>query len=154
MACDGDAEMPIAYTVAPANENDKKHATALLSATAEKVKAQAVICDKQYSSRRIRDFIKGLGAEPVIPYPANQKRGVKGVLRVDKKFRTHGSKRLRALYPLRSSVERVNSRLSTLISKISSKGLKAAITQVSYAVLSMLFTAWTAIKKDRETGES
>jgi hypothetical protein len=33
-----------------------------------------------------------------------------------------------------------------LISKISSKGLKAAVTQVSYAVLSMLFTAWTAIK--------
>ena len=51
-----------------------------------------------------------------------------------------------ALYTLRCSVERVNSRLSTLISKISSKGLKAAVTQLSYAVLSMLFTAWTAIK--------
>ena len=69
-----------------------------------------------------------------------------GVLRVDKKFRTHGPERLRALYVLRSSVERVNSRLSTLIASISSKGLKAAATQVSYAVLSMLFTAWASIK--------
>lgn len=146
LACDGEAEMPLAYTVAPANENDKKHAIPLLSETTEKVRAEAVICDKQYSSRSIRRFIEDLGAEPVIPYPRNQKRGVKGVLRVDKKFRTHGPKRLRALYTFRSSVERVNSRLSTLISKISSKGLKAAVTQVSYAVLSMLFTAWTAIK--------
>ena len=146
LACDGEAEMHLAYTVAPANENDKKHVIPLLSETVEKVKAEAVICDKQYSSRRIRRFIKDMGAEPVIPYPANQKRGVEGVLRVDKKFRTHGSKRLRRLYTFRSSVERVNSRLSTLISKISSKGLKASITQVSYAVLSMLFTAWTAIK--------
>ncbi len=37
-------------------------------------------------------------------------------------------------------------RLSTLINRISSKGLKAAVAQVSYAVPSMLFTAWTAIK--------
>ena len=146
LACDGEAEMPLAYTVAPANENDKKHAIPLLNETAEKVRAESVICDKQYSSQKIRGFIKELGAEPVIPYPANQKRGDKDVLRVDKKFRTHGPERLRVIYKLRSSVERVNSRLSTLINKISSKGLKAAITQVSYAVLSMLFTAYTAVK--------
>jgi IS5 family transposase len=146
LACDGEAEMPLAYTVAPANENDKRHAVPLLSEAAEKVRAEAVICDKQYSSQSIRRFIEDLGAEPVIPYPRNQKLGTGGVLRVDKKFRTHGPERLRALYALRSSVERVNSRLSTLITRISSKGLKAAMAQVSYAVLSMLFTAWTAIK--------
>jgi hypothetical protein len=77
LTCDGDAEMPLAYTAAPANENDKKHAIPLLSETVKIVNAEAVNCDKQYSSRRIRDFIKDLGAEPVMPYPANQKRGVK-----------------------------------------------------------------------------
>jgi hypothetical protein len=72
--------------------------------------------------------------------------GAGDVYRVDKKFRTHGPERLRVLYALRSSVERVNSRLSTLITRISSRGLRAAVAQVSYAVLSMLFTAWASIK--------
>lgn len=146
LACDGESDMPLSFTVAPANENDKRHAINVLSEAAERVNVEAVICDKQYSSRRIRKFIKGLGAEPVIPYPSNQKRGVKGVLRVDKKFRVHGSKRLKRLYRLRGSVERVNSRLAALLGKITFKGLKAAVTQVSYAVLSLLFIAQTAIK--------
>jgi hypothetical protein len=141
--------MPLAYTVAPANENDKRHAVPLLREVAEKVRAEAVICDRQYSSGRVRRFIEDLGAQPVIPYPRNQMLGAEGVLRVDRRFRTHGPERLRSLYSLRSSVERVNSRLSTLIARISSKGLKAAVTQVSYAVLSMLFTAWTSIKTGR-----
>jgi len=146
LACDGESDMPLSFTVAPANENDKRHATSLLSEAADRVNVEAVICDKQYSSRRIRKFIKGLGAEPVIPYPSNQKRKVKGVLRVDKKFRVHGPKRLKRLYKLRGSVERVNSRLDALLSKITFKGLKAAATQVSYAILSMLFIAETAVK--------
>jgi transposase len=146
LACDGESDMPLAFTVAPANENDKRHAIPLLSKAAERVNVEAVICDKQYSSRRIRKFIRALGAEPVIPYPANQKRGVKGVLRVDKKFRVHGPKRLKRLYRLRGSVERVNSRLDAFLGKITFKGLKAAATQVSYAVLSLLFIAQTAIK--------
>lgn len=146
LACDGESDMPLSFTVAPANENDKRHAIRLLDKAAERVRVEAVICDNQYSSRKIRKFIKGLGAEPVIPYPSNQKRGVKDVLRVDKKFRVHGSKRLKRLYKLRSSVERVNSRLAALLGKITFKGLKAAVTQVSYAVLSLLFIAETAVK--------
>jgi len=146
LACDGESDMPLAFTVAPANENDKRHAIRLLSEATERVNVESVICDKQYSSRRIRKFIKGLGAEPVIPYPSNQKRGVKGVLRVDKKFRVHGSQRLKRLYKLRNSVERVNSRLDAFLGKITFKGLKAAATQVSYAVLSLLFIAETAVK--------
>ena len=108
-----------------------------------------MICDKQYSSRKIREFVEALSAEPVIPYPTNQKRGVKGVLRVDKKFRVHGPERLRRLYRLRSAVERVNSRLSTVVNKITFQGLKAAVTQVSYAMLGILFVAWTAIKSGK-----
>jgi len=147
LACDGEVEMPLAFTVAPANENDKKHAIPLLSDIAKRVKV--VVCDKQYSSWKIRGYIRDSGAEPVIPYPKNQKKGVKGVLRVDKKFRVHGPERLKTLYRLKSSVERVNSRLGTLLNRITFKGLKAATTQVSYAVLSMLFTAYTAIKTGR-----
>jgi transposase len=122
LACDGEAEMPLAYTVAPANENDKRHAAPLLREVAEKVRAEAVICDRQYSSRRVRGLIANLGAEPVITYPRNQMIGAEGVLRVDRRFRTHGPERLRSLYSLRSSVERVNSRLSTLIARYPPRG--------------------------------
>jgi len=149
LACDGEAEMPLAFTVAPANENDKRHAAPLLHEMAERVRAEYVICDRQYSSRRVRGLIEDLGAEPVIPYPRNQAPEAGEALRVDRRFRTHGPERLRALYSFRSSVERVNSRLGTLIDRISSKGLKAAVAQVSYAVLSMLLTAWTSIKTGR-----
>lgn len=134
---DGEEDMPLAFTVAPANE--KRYAIPLLRETAERVKARVVVCDKQYSSRKIREFIRDLGAEPVIPYPKNQKKGVKGVLRVNKRFRVHGPERLRRLYRLKSSVERVNSSLSALLSRITFKGLKTAATQVSYAILGILF---------------
>jgi transposase len=146
LACDGEEDMPLTFQVAPANENEKRHAIPLLCEAVEKVKAEAVICDKQYSSGKIREFIQDLGAERVIPYPSNQKKGVKGVLRVDKRFRVHGPEKLRTLYKLRSSIERVNSRLGALLGKVTFKGLKAAAMQVSYAVLGMLFVAWTAIK--------
>jgi len=66
LACDGEAEMPLAFRVAPANENEKRYAIPLLREAAGRVKARVVVCDKQYSSRKIRKFIVDLGAEPVI----------------------------------------------------------------------------------------
>jgi predicted negative regulator of RcsB-dependent stress response len=53
---------------------------------------------------------------------------------------------LMSAYRLRSAVERVNSRLSTVVSKTTFQGLKAAVTKVSYAMLGTLFVAWTAVK--------
>ncbi len=46
---------------------------------------RSIIGDSQYSSGRMR----GLVEEAVIPFMANQRRG-ENVLRVDRKFRTHG----------------------------------------------------------------
>lgn len=149
-ACCTSSELPLAFTLQPCNFNDKRFVKPLL----EKLKRQcvafkAVVADAQYDSSRVRETVREYDAEPVIPYPANQKKGVKGVLRVDKKFRVHGPERLRRLYRLKSSVERVNSRLSALLSRITLKGLKAAATQVSYAIIGMLFIAWTALKTGR-----
>ena len=47
---------------------------------------RSVIADSHYSDRKLRGAVD----EAVIPYPANQKRGVRDILRVDKKFRTYG----------------------------------------------------------------
>jgi hypothetical protein len=43
-----------------------------------------------------------------IPYPANQMKGVEGVLRVDKKFRTYGSEQQKMEYHKRPPIEAVN----------------------------------------------
>jgi len=89
LAYDAETDMPLAFRVAPANENEKRQAAALLSDVAERVGVEAVVCDKQCSSRKVRDFIRTLGAKPVIPHPENQMRGVKGLLRVNKRLRVH-----------------------------------------------------------------
>jgi transposase len=113
LAVDAKSELPLAITVAPANDNEKKHAPELfkkaLKATSKKMKL--LIADSQYSSRSQREQAADAGVRVVIPYPANQMRGKEGLLRVDRFFRTHGSKREKRAYRLRSSVERVNSRL-------------------------------------------
>ena len=56
-----------------------------------------MVADSQYSSRRFRRKAAECGVEAVIPYPANQRRGERGLLRVDKYFRSHGPYRERTL---------------------------------------------------------
>jgi hypothetical protein len=104
--------LPLAVMVAPANDNEKKHAPSLLERTKDVlnragVRLRRLIGDSQYSSRNIR----GLVDESVIPYTSNQ-RGV-NVLRVDRWFRTHGPEELRALYRKRPMVESAFSFLKT-----------------------------------------
>jgi transposase len=68
-------------------------------------KLRSVIADSQYSDTKI----KMAAGRTVIPYPANQKRGVKDVLRVDKKFRTYGPEDQRSEYLKRPPIEAMNS---------------------------------------------
>ena len=99
--------------MASANDNEKKHAPVLLEKTlkATKRSVKLVVADSQYSSKNLRDQASSLGIRVVIPFPTNQQRAQKGLLRVDRYFRTHGPTIEKRLYRLRSSVERVNSRL-------------------------------------------
>ena len=113
IAVDAKSELPLAVIVAPANDNEKKHAPELFkkSLTATKSKIKLLIADSQYSCKGQREQANDAGVGVVIPYPVNQMRGQRGLLRVDRFFRTHGPKREKRLYRLRSSIERVNSRL-------------------------------------------
>ena len=88
---DADSDLPVAFIVAPANENEKKHAPDLLDKTVEATKGRVrrLVADPQYSSRRFRGKAASCGVEAVIPYPRNQRRG-EDVLRVYKRFRAHG----------------------------------------------------------------
>ena len=82
--------LPLAEVMAPANENEKRHASTLVERTRMVLgragaRLRSLIADSQYSSRRIKSLVE----HAVIPYMSNQRRGV-DVLRVDRRFRTHG----------------------------------------------------------------
>jgi hypothetical protein len=81
--------IPLAVLVAPANDNEKKHAPSLVERTRMVLvragaRLRRLIGDSQFSSRKVRALVE----DSVIPYTSNQ-RG-EGILRVDRRFWTHG----------------------------------------------------------------
>ena len=97
--------LPLATLLAPANENEKKHASSLVERSRlllerAGVKLRGLIADSQYSSAKVRSLVE----HAVIPYMANQR--VEGdALRVDRLFRTHGPAGLVEVYRRRPAVE-------------------------------------------------
>jgi len=151
LAVDAKSELPIAMTVAPANENEKKHSIKLFEKASIHVKPKRLVADPQYSSQSLRDAALKQGTVPVIPYPRNQQRGVKGILRIDRKFKSHGSQELRRAYRKRVSVERVFSRLKNLtgLTQHGLRGLAKMTFHAQLCLLIMLFTAQAALNTHR-----
>jgi len=138
LSIDSKTMLPLSSTFASANQNEKKHSLTLLEKAKQVLassgsKLRSVIADSQYSDGKIR-----LAAEKtVIPYPANQKRGVKDDLRVDKKFRTYGPEEDKIEYHKRPPIEAVNSFLKTQYNMAVNK--VRGLTQVAtYALFSIL----------------
>ena len=69
-----------------ANRNEKKHSIGLFGEASEYAKPGKLLVDSQYSSANFRECILEHGALPVIPYPRNQQKGVKGTLRLTGNF--------------------------------------------------------------------
>jgi hypothetical protein len=97
--------LPLAEVIAPANENEKRHAPSLVERTRMVLgrtgaRLRCLIGDSQYSSRRIRSLVE----HAVIPYMANQRRG-EDVLMVDRRLRTHGPEGEVVEYRRRPAVE-------------------------------------------------
>ena len=89
-ACCADSELPIAFTVAPCNENDKVYFEPLLERVHSLgVKFKAVLADTQYSSVNVRNAAEWLGAEPIIPVRGDSR--VEAVLRVGRDFVARGA---------------------------------------------------------------
>jgi transposase len=97
------------------------------------VRLRSVIADSQYSDSKLRNAVD----VTVIPYRANQKRNVEGLLRVDRKFRTYGPDDQKKEYHKRPHIEAVYSFLKTqynlAINKVRGLGNVA-----SYALFSIL----------------
>jgi len=148
LAVDTISEMPLAVTIKPANVNEKKVAPRLLhKALKKKHRWKNMTADSQYSSEAFRDKARSMGIEPIIPYPRNQMKG-KQVLRIDRKFRSHGPARLKQMYRHRSAVERVTSLLKEHygLRQLRTRGLRNVYTHVILCLIAMLATALSAIK--------
>jgi transposase len=147
LAVDTRSELPAAMTVAPANENEKKHCIRLFEKASLHIKAKRLVADPQYSSQSFRDILLKQGTIPVIPYPRNQMKGVKGILRIDRKFKSHGPQQLRRAYRKRAAIERVFSRLKNLtaLGQHNLRGLTKITFHSQLCLLIMLFTAQAAV---------
>jgi transposase len=138
LAIDSQTMLPLTCTFASANQNEKKHSLNLVEKTKQVLKQsearlRSVIADSQYSDSKLRSAVE----ETVIPYPANQKRDVKDLLRVDKKFRTYGPEDQKNEYHKRPHIEAVYSFLKTQYSLAVNK-VRGVKNVASYALYSLL----------------
>jgi hypothetical protein len=134
--------LPLASVLAPANDNEKKHGPTLVERTRELLRRagarlRSIIGDSQYSSGKMRDLVD----EAVIPFMSNQRRG-ENVLRVDRKFRTHGPEEERAKYHMRPAVEAAYAFLKTQYSMAVNKvrGLGNVAVYALYSVFCHVLT--------------
>jgi transposase len=138
LAIDSQTMLPLTCVFASANQNEKKHSLNILEKTRLILKQcgaklRSVIADSQYSDSKLRNAVD----ETVIPYPANQKRGVRDILRVDKKFRTYGPEDQKKEYHKRPHIEAVYSFLKTQYSLAVNK-VRGLRNVASYSLYSLL----------------
>jgi transposase len=146
-ACCVDSELPLAFTVAPCNENDKVYFKPLLERVHRLgVRFRAVLADAQYSSVNVRDAAEWLGAEPIIPVRRNSR--VEAVLRVERDFVARGAKRILGLFRKRWSIERLFGRAKEwlLLDGLRVRGLAQVFIHVSLSLISMLAVALSAVR--------
>ena len=153
IAVDAKSELPLAVITAPANDNEKKHASELFSKAlnATEQRMNTLVADSQFSSRKLREQLSIRGVKVVIPYPANQGKEKKMLLHVDKYFRTHGPACERQIYNQRGAVERVNSRLKEqlCLERHRARGLERVTIHALLCIIAMLLNALAALRLKR-----
>jgi IS5 family transposase len=153
LSVDADSELPIAFKVTPANIRDIEVAPELLKATRRELPRgiEHTMADRGYSSDGFRKEVRRRSMEPIIPYRSNQHRGERGLLRIDKYFKTHGPTRLKRLYKKRNAVERVFSRMKEQLSLGNHKvrGLVKITLHVQLCIIGMLLNAQAAINNQK-----
>ncbi len=149
-ACCTSSELPLAFTVAPCNLNEKRFIKPLL----EKLRGhgvcfETVLADAQYDSAKARNTVREYGAEPVIPYRKTSR--IKNGLKVGRDFVVHGTKRLVNLFRKRVSIERVFSRAKEwlLLDHLRVRGLEQAFIHACLSFSAMLVVALTAVRQHK-----
>jgi transposase len=149
-ACCADSELPIAFTVAPCNENDKVYFEPLL----EKVHRlgigfKTVLADAQYSSVNVRSAAEWFDAEPVIPVRRDSR--LRDAFRVGRDFVAKGAKRIVRLFRKRWSIERLFGRAKEwlLLGGLRVRGLGQVTIHVALSLSAMLAVALAAVGLSR-----
>jgi len=148
--CCANSELPLAFTVAPCNLNEKRFIKPLLEKMKEQnVRFKTVLADAQYDSAKVRKTVEEYDAEPVIPYRKSSK--VRDALKVGKDFVVHGAKRLVNLFRKRVSIERVFSRAKEwlLLDNLRVRGLEQVFIHACLTFSAMLTVALTAIRQHK-----
>lgn len=109
----------IAMECAPANENEDRRFPSLwrrVKDVASKAGkgVKRLLADSAYSSDAIRTALAIDHVEAIIPYPSNQHKGERGLLREDDEFKTHGPYHQRVKYRKRMEMEHIWSRLEEM----------------------------------------
>jgi hypothetical protein len=145
--CCADSELPIAFRVAPCNDNDKLYFEPLLEKTRWLgVEFRVVVADSQYNSDNVRNAAEWLGAEPIIPVRRDSR--ARRVLRVGRDFVAKGSKRVVRLFRKRWGIERMFGRAKNwlMLDGLRVRGLAEVVIHVSLSLISMLAVAVTAVR--------
>ena len=146
-ACCTESEMPLAFTIAPCNENDKRYFKPLLERVhGLGIKFKAIVADAQYNSRKVRRAAEAYGADPVIPVRKNSR--VRDALQVGKDFVVKGARRLVELFKRRMSIERLFSRAKEwlMLGSLRVRGLEQIAIHAALSLTAMLAIAHTAIR--------
>jgi transposase len=145
--CCADSELPIAFKVAPCNDNDKLYFEPLLEKAHHLgVGFRHVVADSQYNSENVRNAAEWLGAEPIIPVRRDSR--VRRALRVGRGFVAKGAKRVVRLFRKRWSIERLFGRAKNwlMLDGLRVRGLTEVVIHVSLSLISMLAVAVTAVR--------
>jgi transposase len=148
--CCADSELPMAFKVAPCNENDKVYFEPLLERVHRLgVRFTSVLADAQYNSMNVREAAEWLGAEPIIPVRRDSR--VEAVLRVGCDFVARGAKRILGLFRKRWSIERLFGRAKEwlMLDGLRVRGLAQVSIHVSLSLISMLVVALSAVRLGR-----
>jgi transposase len=150
MACCASSELPLAFTVAPCNMNEKLFAKPLLEKLKDLgVNFKAVLADAQYDSFKVREDVRLFGAEPVIPYRRSSR--IKNGLQVGRDFVVHGAKRLVNLFRKRVSIERLFGRAKEwlLLDYLRVRGLEQVFIHACLSFSAMLVVALAAVRQHK-----
>lgn len=111
------------------------------------VKPERLVADLQYSSQSLEKAALKQGTTPVIPYSRNQKKDVKVILRIDRKFKSTGPQQLRKAYRKIVAVDWVFSRLKNLagLTQHNLQGIANITFHTQLCLLAMLLTAQAAV---------
>jgi IS5 family transposase len=148
LTVDTKSELPITYTVTPANVKETRVAQNILYRAKRTLRhrIRRLVADRGYSSDPYREYVRRLRIEPIIPYTNRQRLGLKGVLRIGKHLKPHGPTRLKRLYRKRNSIERVFSRLEELgIHKPKVRGIRGVRMHVQLCIITMLLNALASL---------